>query len=101
MATKMKVKAAEGGHEVLVLAQHPMETGQRKDAATGELVPAHFIKTMEFSLNGVVVAQAILGQGVSKNPLIGITVTGAKSGDTVSVSWVDNKDETDSAEITV
>jgi sulfur-oxidizing protein SoxZ len=97
----MKIKPVDGGHEVLVLAQHPMETGQRKDSATGELIPAHFIKTMEFSLNGTVVAQAILGQGVSKNPLIGITLNGAKSGDTVSVSWVDNKGESDSAETTV
>ena len=53
---------------------------------------------MEFSVNGEVVAQANLGTGVSKNPLIGVGIPNAKSGDTVTVSWVDNKGESDSAE---
>jgi sulfur-oxidizing protein SoxZ len=56
---------------------------------------------MEFALNGTVVAQANLGAGVSKNPLIGIAIAGASSGDTVSVSWIDNKGEGDSAETVV
>lgn len=102
MSTKMKIKqSAEGGYEVMVLAKHPMETGLRKDSKTGEKIPAHFIKTMEFSLNGTAVAQANLGTGVSANPLISISLADAKSGDKVSVSWVDNKGESDSAEATV
>ncbi|MBR02485.1 MAG: thiosulfate oxidation carrier complex protein SoxZ [Arenicellales bacterium] len=100
--TKMKIrKNKAGGHDVMVLAKHPMETGLRKDKKTGEKIPAHFIQTMEFALNGTVVAQANLGAGVSKNPLIGIAIAGASSGDTVSVSWIDNKGEGDSAETVV
>ena len=53
---------------------------------------------MEFAVNGEVVAQANLGTGVSKNPLIGVGIPNAKPGDTVTVSWVDNKGESDSAE---
>ncbi|MFT7532293.1 MAG: sulfur-oxidizing protein SoxZ [Gammaproteobacteria bacterium] len=102
MATKMKIKkAASGGHEVLVLAKHPMETGNRKDKKTGEVVPAHYIQTMSFAVNGAEVAQANLSQGISANPLVGISVTNAKAGDKVSVSWVDNKGEGESAEATV
>jgi sulfur-oxidizing protein SoxZ len=102
MATKMKIKAAKGGgHEVLVLAQHAMETGLRKDSKSGEMIPAHYIQKMVFQLNGTTVAEANLGPGVSKNPLIGISLTSAKSGDKVSVSWTDNKGESDSAESTV
>ena len=100
--TKMKIrKNKAGGHDVMGLAKHPMETGLRKDKKTGEKIPAHFIQTMEFALNGTVVAQANLGAGVSKNPLIGIAIAGASSGDTVSVSWIDNKGEGDSAETVV
>ena len=102
MATKIKIKAGKsGGHDVLVLAKHPMETGLRKDSKTGEKVPEHYITTMKFSLNGEEFAQAHLGPGVSANPLVTTNLTSAKSGDTVSVSWVDNKGESDSAEATV
>ncbi|GJL82304.1 MAG: thiosulfate oxidation carrier complex protein SoxZ [marine bacterium B5-7] len=99
MATKMKIKTGStGGYDVLVLAKHPMETGNRKDEKTGELVPAHFIQTMVFSVNGAEVAQANLSQGVSANPLVGINIQTAKAGDTVSVNWTDNKGESDSVE---
>ncbi|MGB1612083.1 MAG: thiosulfate oxidation carrier complex protein SoxZ [Arenicellales bacterium] len=102
MSTKMKIKkSADGGYEVMVLAKHPMETGLRKDSKTGEKIPAHFIKTMEFSLNGTAVAQADLGTGVSTNPLISVHLADAKPGDTVGVNWMDNKGESDSAEAAV
>ncbi len=102
MATKMKIKKGKtGGHDVLVLAKHPMETGNRKDKKTGETIPAHFIQTMVFSVNGTEVAQANLSQGISANPLIGINITSAKAGDAVSVAWTDNKGESDSAESAV
>ena len=102
MSTKIKIKSGKtGGHDVLVLAKHPMETGNRKDSKTGELIPAHFIQTMTFSVNGTEVAQANLSQGVSANPLVGVNVQGANAGDTVSVSWTDNKGQSDSAEATV
>ena len=101
-STKMKIKkSAEGGHDVMVLAKHPMETGLRKDKKTGEKIPPHFIKTMEFALNGTAVAQADLGTGVSKNPLISVHLATSKSGDTVMVSRVDNMGESDSVEKTV
>ncbi|MDH3719255.1 MAG: thiosulfate oxidation carrier complex protein SoxZ, partial [Planctomycetota bacterium] len=44
--TKMKIKGAGDRVQVLVLANHPMETGTRKDKKTGELIPAHFIQKM-------------------------------------------------------
>jgi len=99
--TKMKLKTTGAETEVLVLVNHPMETGTRKDKKTGQNVPAHFIQKMTFSHNGKVVAEANLGVGVSKNPLIGIQVAGAKAGDKISVNWSDNKGESGSAEATV
>jgi len=97
----MKIKQSGDGHDVLCLVKHPMETGQRKDAKTGELIPAHFIEIITFQLNGNTVAEAILGQGVSKDPLIGISVKGAKAGDMVSVAWRDNQGESGGAEAAV
>ena len=101
MTTKIKIKQQANGHDVLVLAKHPMETGNRKDQKTGKLIPAHYITTMNFAVNGNDVVEASLSQGVSKNPLIGASMAGLKSGDTVTVSWVDNQDGSETAEAVV
>ncbi len=99
--TKMKVKKAGDASQVLVLVNHPMETGTRKDKKSGKMIPAHYIQKMSFTHNGKTVAEANLGPGVSKNPLIGIELKGAKGGDKVAVKWSDNKGESGSAESTV
>lgn len=99
MSTKMKIKTApDGGYDILVLAKHPMETGNRKDAATGQTIPAHYITTMEFSINGEAIAHAHLSPGISVNPLIGLRIANAASGDVIGVTWLDNQGETDSVE---
>ena len=98
MATKIKARSKGDATEILVLAQHPMETGQRTDKKTKKKIPAHFIQTMNFSINGKSVADVLMGSVVSKNPLVGIRIKGAKSGDKIKVSWKDNKGETGGAE---
>jgi sulfur-oxidizing protein SoxZ len=80
---------------------HPMETGQRKDAKTGQLIPAHFIQTVTAQVNGKTVLDAQWSQAISKNPFLGFKVKGAKAGDKVTVSWSDNKGEKNSADATV
>ncbi len=97
----MRTKTQDGATEVLVLVSHPMETGQRVDPKTKEKVPAHFIQKMSFTLNGKEVAVADLGTPVSKDPLVGIKLKGAKAGDKVKVTWSDNKGESNNAEATV
>jgi sulfur-oxidizing protein SoxZ len=94
MAMKMRTKSVNGETEIMVLIDHPMETGLRVDAKTKEKIPAHFIQKLVFSLNGKDIAVADLGVAVSKDPLIKIKVKGAKAGDKVKVTWSDNKGET-------
>lgn len=101
MPTKLKIRPKDGMTEILVLVSHPMETGQRVDAKTKEKVPAHFIQTLSIQLNGKDVAVADLGVAVSKDPLIGISVAGAKKGDKVNVSWSDNLGNKGGADETV
>lgn len=101
MATdSIKVKAAISGNatEVKALFKHEMETGLRKDKKTGEKIPAHFIKEVKCEHNGKVIFTANWGVAVSKNPYLSFRFTGGKAGDTVKVSWVDNKGDTDSAD---
>lgn len=99
----MKIRASLSGDvvEVKALMNHVMETGLRKDAKTGEVVPAHHITNVTATLNGKVVLDAQWGGGISKNPYLAFKVKGAKAGDKVSISTVDNKGEKDTAEASI
>ena len=92
MASQIKVKAKLSGDiaEIKSLMLHPMETGARKDPDTGELVPAHHIMQLTFTNNGEPVVIANFSTAVSKNPYFSFKFRGAKAGDTLRVSWVDN-----------
>ena len=81
---------------VKALITHKMETGLRKDKKTGKVIPAHFIQEVTCQHNGNTVLVAQWGPAVSKNPYLSFQFTGGKAGDSVSVSWVDNKGEKDS-----
>lgn len=102
MADPMKIRAAMKGDlcEIRVLMSHPMETGQRKDA-DGKTVPAHFIQQITVALNGKTVVSGQTAVSVSRNPVFGFKLKGAKAGDKVSVSWLDNKGDkrTDEASV--
>lgn len=103
MAEPMKIRAQMAGDvaDVKVLMNHPMETGQRKDAKTGQLIPAHFIQSVSATVNGKPVLEAQWSVAISKNPFLGFKVKGAKAGDKVTVNWTDNKGDKNSAEATV
>ncbi|MDT7833966.1 thiosulfate oxidation carrier complex protein SoxZ [Aquabacterium sp. OR-4] len=85
---------------VRVLMAHEMETGQRKDA-TGRLVPAWHIREISVTLNGRQVLTAQCGPSVARNPFLQFTLRGAKPGDRIGVSWVDNRGERRSDEAAV
>jgi sulfur-oxidizing protein SoxZ len=99
----MRIRATMAGDvaDVKVLMNHPMETGLRKDAKTGQLVPAHFITEVIATINGVPVLAAETSGGVSKNPYLEFKVKGSKVGDKVVVNWIDNKSDNNSAEATI
>ena len=102
MADPMKIRATMKGDvaEIRVLMSHPMESGLRKDAA-GSAVPAHFIQTMTVEVGGKKIVDGQLAGSVSRNPVFGFKMKGAKAGDKVVVNWVDSKGDkrTDEAAI--
>jgi len=89
---KMKIRAwAEGGKAtVKAIIFHPMETGLRKDKASGKPIPPHYITEVKCEHNGKLVLTCFWGAGVSKNPFVSFKFNGAKAGDKLKVSWVDN-----------
>ena len=95
---KIRAKLSGDVTTVKALIKHPMDTGLVKDKKTGNLIPAHFIQEVTCEHGGNKVMTAMWGAAVSKNPYLSFKFAGAKAGDTVKLSWVDNKGESDSAE---
>ena len=97
MASTIRVRATSSGEntEVQALIQHPMDSGFIKDAK-GEIIPPHFIQELTFEHAGKAVFVADWGAAVSKDPYVKFSFKGAKKGDDLKISWVDNKGATDS-----
>jgi sulfur-oxidizing protein SoxZ len=96
----IKIRAKVDGDVTTVkaLISHPMDTGLVKDKKTGNLIPAHFIQEVTCEHNGKNVLTALWGPAISKNPYLSFKFKGAKAGDSLKLSWVDNKGESDSTE---
>ena len=103
MASSIRARAQMKGDVTTVkaLITHPMETGLRKDKKTGKAIPAEFIQEVVCESGGKTVLNAQWGSAISKNPFISFKFSGAKSGDSIKVSWVDNKGNSDSLESTI
>ena len=89
---KARIKNSNGVTSVKILAQHIMESGQRKDK-DGKLIPAHFIQDLTAKYKGETIFVANLGPAVSKDPYISFSFNGGSPGESVDLSWVDNKGE--------
>ncbi len=102
MAKSIKIRAKErkGVVTVKALMNHAMETGLRKDKKTGKLIPAHFIQEVVVKAGDKTVLDAAWGGAISKNPYLSFKYAGAK-GDALTLSWVDNKGNSDSQNATV
>ncbi len=103
MANTIKIRARMKGNscEVKSLIKHKMETGLRKDKKTGKVIPAHFIQEVNCEHNGATVMSANWGTAISANPYLAFSFSGAKKGDTIKLSWVDNMGKSDSNEATI
>lgn len=102
MAQPMRIRAKLKGDEVeaKILVQHVMETGLRK-GGDGNKIPPHFIKTLTVKYDGKVVLESVMGIAVSKDPFLSFTFKGGAKGGKLSVTWVDNFDETRTDTVTV
>ncbi len=102
MADPMRIRAQAAGDKVTVrvLMSHEMESGQRRDSA-GKLIPAWHIQEVSASLNGKPVFNAQWGPAIAKNPFLQFNLRGARAGDKVGLTWVDNRGDKRSDEATV
>lgn len=87
--------------DIKILIMHPMDTGLMKNAKTGAVIPAHFIKQLTVTLNGKTVLEGDLGVAISKNPFFDFKVEGAKAGDALAINWSDNLGDSDAYQTTI
>ncbi len=97
MAGPMKMRATLGSGftDVRVLMTHPMATEQQTKGQP------HFIQNLTVKVNGKTAVEAQISQAVSRNPVFSFRLKGGAKGDRIEVSWLDNKGETNKAEIAV
>ena len=98
---KMKAKAENGETTVKALIKHPMETGRRKEKGSEKLIPAHYIKEVTCSYQGEPLLTTEWGPTISKNPFLSFTFTGGAAGETVELSWTDNKGGSETASASI
>jgi len=98
---KVKARMKKELAEVKLLAQHPMETGFRKDKNTGELIPAKYIRELTCKHKDKVVFIANFSHSISKNPYLSFSFSGGLKGDQLTLSWIDNTGETLSVEAVI
>src|SRR3977135_3170419 len=94
MADPMRIRAnmtgGKGGGGVR--RAHEMETGLRKDAS-GNPIPAHFIRNVTVTHGGKTVLSAQWGTSVSRNPFLHFRFKGGRPGEKVAITWLDNRGE--------
>ncbi len=102
MPNPMRMRANVEGDAVVVrvLMSHPEDTGLMK-APDGKIIPAHFIQSVICKNNDKPVLACDWGTAISKNPFLEFRFKGGKSGDKVSVTWLDNQGETQTDTTTV
>jgi len=91
---KIRTKRIDGQTQVRTLITHPMENGRRHDKQ-GQLIPTHFIQQLQVLHNEQVVIDAHLGAGISKNPYFDFLLRGGEVGDKITISWTDNRGNSD------
>ncbi|MEM9630411.1 MAG: thiosulfate oxidation carrier complex protein SoxZ [Pseudomonadota bacterium] len=87
---KVPKKASQG--EVITiktLISHPMESGQRKDKKTGELIPRRIINKFTCEFDGQTVFSCDLDPAVSANPYLQFSAKVDQSG-TFKFTWLDD-----------
>ncbi|MBM2830758.1 MAG: hypothetical protein HW411_1548 [Gammaproteobacteria bacterium] len=103
MASSIKIRTSikDGLTTVRSIIRHPMDSGYIKNPETGDTIPAHYIEKVTVHHGDKLVLQCDWGRAVSANPFLSFIFSGAKTGDTLRISWADNKGESDSIEAVI
>jgi thiosulfate oxidation carrier complex protein SoxZ len=74
--------------EVRTLVNHPMESGQRRDAE-GALIPRDTLTGFRATFEGELVFECVFEPAISANPYLAFTLAPPRSG-TLVLTWIDD-----------
>lgn len=83
--TSIRLRAGadpKGMASVRLLVSHPM-------------LPQHHIENIIIAINGETALQIACSRGMAADPYFAFSVAGVKRGDAISVSWTDNRNQSD------
>lgn len=103
MSSKIRIRTStrEGLTTVQAILKHPMDTGNSRNPETGNMIPALFIETVTIYHGNKIIMTCDWSRAVSKNPYLSFSFSGAKSGDTLRISWQDSSGNTQSKETVI
>ncbi|MBA4740352.1 MAG: thiosulfate oxidation carrier complex protein SoxZ [Burkholderiales bacterium] len=90
---RFRIRFKDDIADVKVMIFHPMETGYRRDKNSKEIIPKHFIHTVNIAHNGKSIMQVHWSRSVSKNPYLNFRVPNASKGDQLTIAWSDNMEQ--------
>lgn len=95
--TSIKLRAEadpKGVASVRLLINRPM-LPERADAKTGSTLPPHNIEEITIAVNGETALVIDCGPSAAANPFFSFSLADVKRGDTISVRWTDNQQQSD------
>jgi len=98
---RIRTSTKDGLTTVQAILKHPMDTGHSRDPETGEMIPAFFIEAVTIHHGEKLIMTCDWSRAVSKNPYLSFAFEGAKTGDTVRISWQDSSGNTESKEAVI
>ncbi len=78
--------------------KHPMIRGRKISTDQSNAERAHFIQEVTCSLGEETILSALWGGDIAKDPFLAFTFKGGSKGETIRLSWFDNRGEKKSIE---
>jgi sulfur-oxidizing protein SoxZ len=97
----IRAKHTKGKTKVRVLISHPMIGDNELDSNSDERSRPHFIQDITCNLDGDTIMSAQCGSYVGKDPFLAFEFAGGNKGQTIRVTWVDNRGERGSTEAVI
>ena len=100
---RVRIENDKKGEQIFkAIIAHPMETGRRRDPASGGVVPADYVEAVHIRVDGKIIIEMMLGEDVSRDPFILFTFTPPLvANQKMGFSWSDNNKQEISYEYVV
>lgn len=97
---KGRIEMKNNAATLKCIISHPMSI-DRRDPKTGVAIEGHFIEEVTVKVNGENALSMAWGQAISMNPYFSCPLNGVRSSDKINITWRDNRNGSDSADVTV